>query len=160
VADHDRRERALERAKRERRTVGELVGDDDLGLELVEDRRELCGDGVRAPEQVVEPLLGLVPEGCHGPFAGRGEEGGELLGFLHRLVAGSNQARVAPGPEGEQAVLEAVGGDSDLQPYAGRDDDVHAACPQRPADRRERKVVRGVVGADEQGDHGVSAALR
>ena len=50
VADEQRGIGLLERAKGERRPVGDLVGEDDVGVEVVDDGGELLGDGVRLPE--------------------------------------------------------------------------------------------------------------
>jgi hypothetical protein len=157
MADEQRGIGLLERAKGERRPVGDLVGEDDVGVKLVDDRGELLGDSVRLPEQVVHPLLGLVSKRRDGAASRCGEEVGELARFLRRLILGSDQARVASRPESEQAVLESVGGDTGLEPCAGRDDDICPASPECLPDRGEGQAVRGVVGADEQGDQSATA---
>ena len=153
MADEQRGIGLLERAKGERRPVGDLVGDNDVGVKLVEDGGKLLGERIRLSEQVVHPLLGLAAECRDGAPSRCGEEVGELARFLRWLILGSDQARVASRPESEQAVLESVGGDAGLEPCTGRYDDICPASPECLPDRGEGQVVRDVVGTDEQGDH-------
>ena len=146
----------LERAQRERRAERELIRDDErrahVGDDLAEALRHRCG----LPQQVSLPRLRLQAKRRDHPAAGRGEEGAEV-GRLVRLRRLPGETRVARRPEHELAVLEAVAAHPAGESRSGRDHHVVTAPRERLPERRERQVVRGVVGTDEEDSHAASS---
>ena len=101
----------------------------------------------------MQALLGLVGQ-RRGRAASRGrKERLQPLRLLALLLLDADEAGVASGAEGEGPVLEAVGGHGRRETGARRDDDLGPPPAQRPGDGRQRQIVGGVVGADDERDH-------
>ena len=76
---------------------------------------------------------------------------------LVRLRRLPRETGVARRPEHELVVLETVAAHPAGESRSGRDDHVVTAPRERLPERRERQVVRGVVGTDEEDSHAASS---
>ena len=148
MAGQERREGDVERPEGEGGAEGELVGEDDCRLEVVDDLGQACGDALRLPQQVVEPSSGLKLERRHHPLACRGQELIEA-----RVVAARLGRGIAACSQPELHVPEAVGEHPLAEAVARREHDLVTIVAQRGADCRHRQVVRDVVRADEERRH-------
>ena len=145
--------RLLQGAQRQRRSEGELVRDDDRRPHLGEELAQPDCHLLRPPQQITKTRLGLVAERCDHPVARGIQEGIDPPGFVARLLGGTDQARIAPRPEHELPVAEFVLLDPASERRPRRHDDVVPAGAELTPERGERKVVRGVIGAEQERSH-------
>ena len=139
-------ERTAGRVHRQRRTERHVVDEDLAGVEAIAQLGDLAPDPLGLPQQVVLASERLVADRRQRTGPGRGQERLDLRAVAHDAVVG---ARAEP----QRRPLEAVVLDAGAQARPGGDDDSRAGRSRGAGEHGQRRVVRRVVGTDDEQAH-------